>query len=86
MTKSQYLLLLMERHHANWLTLMLISTYHFDLSPIYFRDALALTYHRPLLRMLACCDGCGAQSSLEYALDCKKRGLVTQDIMKFMTY
>ena len=37
-----------------------------------------LRYHRPLLSMPTCCDGCRAQSSLEHALDCKKGGLVTQ--------
>ena len=57
---------------------MQISKYQFDLFPIEFRDALALRYHRPLLRILACCDGCGAQFSLEHALDYKKGGLVTQ--------
>ena len=57
---------------SNWLTIMQISKYHFDLSPIECRDALGLRYHRPLLRMSACCDGCGAQSSLEHALYCKK--------------
>ena len=62
---------------SNWLTVVQISKYQFDLSPIEFRDALALRYHRPLLRMSACCDCCGAQSSLGHTLDCKKRGLVT---------
>ena len=57
---------------------MQISKYHFDFSPIEFRDAPALRYNRLLLKMSACCDGCGAQSSLEHALDCKKGGLVTQ--------
>ena len=33
--------------------------YHFDLSPIEFRNALQLRCHIPLLRMPACCDGCG---------------------------
>ena len=63
---------------SNWLTIMQISKYHFDLSPIEFRDALQLRYHIPLLRMVACCNGCGAQSSLEHSLDCKKGGLVAQ--------
>eukprot|EP00731_Ephydatia_muelleri_P024359 Em0016g630a len=43
-----------------------------------FRDALALRYNRPLLKMPANCDECGAATSLEHALDCKKGGLVTQ--------
>ena len=48
-----------------------LSYHHFDLSAAEFHDALALRYHRPLLRMPASCDGC-------HALDCKKGGLVTQ--------
>ena len=48
------------------------------LSATEFHDALALQYNRPLLKMSANCDGCGAATSLEHALDCKKGGLVTQ--------
>ena len=44
---------------SNWLTVVQISKYHFDLSPKEFRDALALRYQIPLLTMPACCDGCG---------------------------
>eukprot|EP00731_Ephydatia_muelleri_P026576 Em0018g676a len=43
-----------------------------------FRDALAMRYQRPLLRMPATCDGCGAAFNLEHALDCRKGGLVIQ--------
>ena len=41
---------------SNWFTVMPISRYHFNLSPIELRDDLALRYHRPLLRMPAFCD------------------------------
>ena len=37
-----------------------------------------MRYNRPLLKLPANCDGCGAAISLEHALDCKKGGLVTQ--------
>ena len=43
-----------------------------------FRDALVLQYNRPLLKLPANCDGCGAATSLEHALDCKKGDLVMQ--------
>ena len=61
-----------------WLTVMPIACHHFDLSPIEFRDALSLRYHRPLLKTPVHCDGCGEQFSFQHALDCKKGGLVTQ--------
>ena len=57
---------------------MPIAHHHFDVSATEFRDALALRYNQPLLNMPANCDGCGAATSLEHALDCKKGGLVTQ--------
>ena len=57
---------------------MPIACHHFDLSPVEFRYALSLRYHRPLLKTLAHCDGCGEEFSFQHALDCKKSGLVTQ--------
>ena len=69
-----------EGKTSSWLTALptCIAHHHFDLSATEFRDALALRYNRPLLRMPANCDGCGAATSLEHALDFKKGGLVTQ--------
>jgi len=40
------------------------------------RDGLALRYRKPLLHLLAVCDGCGAPFSIEHALDCHYSGLV----------
>jgi hypothetical protein len=61
-----------------WLTALPLKRNHFDLSPGEFRDALAVRYRRPLLRMPSTCDGCGQQFNLVHALDCKKGGLVTR--------
>ena len=67
-----------EGKSSSWLTALPLAHHHFDLSATEFRDALALRYNRPLLKLPANCDGCGAATSLEHALDCKKGGLVTQ--------
>ena len=67
-----------EGKTSSWLTALPIAHHHFDLSATEFRDVLALRYNRPLLKMPTNCDGCGAATSLEHALDCKKGGLVTQ--------
>ena len=61
-----------------WLAVLRLCTHHFDLSATEFRDAMAMRYQRPLLRMPATCDGCGAAFNLEHALDCRKGGLVIQ--------
>eukprot|EP00731_Ephydatia_muelleri_P008914 Em0004g1252a len=42
----------------------------------------AMRYQRPLLRMPATCDGCGAAFHLEHALDCRKGGWSSNAIMK----
>ena len=65
-----------------WLTVMPIACHHFDLSPVEFRDALSLRYHRPLLKTPAHCDGCGEEFSFQHALDCKKVALLPSAIMK----
>ena len=52
-----------EGKTSSWLTALPIAHHHFDLSATEFRDALALQYNRPLLKMPANCDGCGAASS-----------------------
>ena len=61
-----------------WLNVMPIVCHHFDLSPVEFRVALSLRYHRPLLKTPAHCVGCGKEFSFQHALDCKKGELVTQ--------
>ena len=43
-----------------------------------FRDALAVQYRKPLLCVPPRCDGCGAPSSLDYLLICRKGGLIVQ--------
>ena len=66
------------RWGSRGLTALPLAHHHLDLSTTEFRDALARQYNRPLLKLPANCDGCGAATSLEHALDCKKGGLVTQ--------
>jgi len=63
---------------STWLTVLPVSHYHFDLSPSEFRDALAIRYHQPLTKLPADCDGCGRESTLQHALDCRKGGLIIQ--------
>ena len=43
-----------------------------------FRDALTVRYRKPLLCVPPCCDGCGALSSLNHFLICRKGGLIVQ--------
>ena len=57
---------------------MPVESNHFDLSVQEFRDALAIRYHKPLLPLPPKCDGCGAPSSLDHFLTCRRGGLVVQ--------
>ena len=59
-------------HPSGWLTMLPIGQNHFNLTVQKFRDALALCYKKPLLNLPPCCDGCGAPSSLDHALCCRK--------------
>ena len=60
------------------MTVLPLTSHHFDLSPQQFRDAFLLRYHRPLSSLPSHCDGCGSTFDLSHALDCCKGGLVTQ--------
>ena len=51
---------------------------HFDLTAQEFRDVLTLHYRKPLLNLPSCYDGCGAPSSPDHALCCRKGGLIIQ--------
>ena len=57
---------------SGWLNVLPIARHQFDQSAVVFRNALAMRYCRPLLRMPSSCDGCGTQFSLQHTLDCKK--------------
>ena len=61
-----------------WLSVTPVESNHFDLSTQEFCDALAIRYHKPLLNLPPKCDGCGATSSLDNFLICRKGGLVVQ--------
>ena len=61
-----------------WLSVMPIARDNYDLTAQEFRDALAVRYKKPLLSIPPHCDGCGAPSSLDHFLICKKGGLIVQ--------
>jgi hypothetical protein len=61
-----------------WLTVLPVERNNFDLSPVEFRDALAIRYRRPLLSTPGLCDGCGEKFTLSHVLSCKKGGLIIQ--------
>ena len=71
-----------ERARTNnlsaWLSVMPIEKDNYDLTGQEFRDALAVRYRKPLLCVPPRCDGCGASSSLDHFLICRKRGLIVQ--------
>ena len=55
---------------STWLTVLPLQKYHFDLSPMKFRDGLAICYLRDPPCLPPRCDGCGATLSHQHALDC----------------
>ena len=63
---------------STWLNVLPLQNYHFDLSPLQFRDGLTICYLRDLPCLPPRCDGCGTALTLQHALDCKKGGLVIQ--------
>ena len=65
-------------HLSGWLTVLPVGQNYFDLASKEFRDALAIHYRKNLLNLSLCCGGCGAPSSLDHALCCRKGGLIIQ--------
>ena len=66
-----------EFNLSRWLSVLPLQRNQFDLSAQEFWDALALRYRKPLLGLPANCDGCGSSFTVDHALDCRFRGLVT---------
>jgi hypothetical protein len=64
---------------STWLSVTPTKKDNFDLSPLEFRDSLALRYHRTPVSMPKSCDGCGnADFNVDHALCCKTGGLITR--------
>ena len=63
---------------SSWLSVLPLARSQFDLSAQEFTDGLALRYKKLLLSVPFVCDSCGAQFSIEHALDCRLGGLVSR--------
>lgn len=63
---------------GNWLSVLPSAMNGTELSPVEFRDALALCYGMTPRNLPEKCDGCGEEMSLTHALDCKHGRLVHQ--------
>ena len=59
-----------------WLLVLPLKKDQFDLLAQQFRDALALSYCKPLLNLPSTYDGCGASFTVDRALGCCLGGLV----------
>ena len=66
-----------DQNISAWLSALSLVKNHFDLAAHEFRDALALRCKKSLSQMPKSCDGCGAEFSIEHALDCRFDGLVS---------
>ena len=65
-----------EAKTVGWITCRPNVEDHIDLTPAEFRDNMAIRYGYEPPKIDPHCDGCGAQNSLEHALNCKTGGLV----------
>jgi len=64
MYKKHFSTLFVHVEHCSWLNVLPVAHHQFDLSAVKFRDALAMRYCWPLIRMPTMCDGCGAVFTL----------------------
>ena len=76
--QQQAILWAKDSNISSWLSVLSLARSQFDLSSQEFRDGLALQYKKPLLSVPSVCDSCGAQCSIEHALDCRFGGLVSR--------
>ena len=76
--QQQAILRAKDSNISSWFLVLPLARSQFDLSAQDFRDGLALRYKKPLLSVSCVCDGCGAQFSIEHALDCRFGGLVSR--------
>ena len=65
-----------------WFSVIPVESNNFDLSVQEFCDALAIRYQNPLLNLPPKCDGCGATSSLDHFLICRKVALLFRVTMR----
>ena len=65
-----------EAKIGGWLSCIPLKCLNLDLSPLEFRDGLALRYGRTPVLLPAVCDGCGEGYSVEHALSCRIGGLI----------
>ena len=61
---------IVEGKTSSWLKILPLQSSHFDLAPVQFRDGLALRYLQHPSNVPAKCDVCGANFTLQHALDC----------------
>jgi hypothetical protein len=53
-----------------------LKKWNFDMSPMEFRDALAIRYRKPAFNLPSTCDGCGEPFNIDHALCCRRGGLI----------
>ena len=66
----------MEFQCSGWLSVVPVEGNHFEMSPIEFRDAIALRYGRIPIDLPLSCDADGQIFDVNHALNCPRGGLV----------
>ena len=74
---KQAILYTKNQNISAWMSALPLVKNHFYLAAQKLKDALALGYKKPLSQKPKYCNGCGAEFSIEHALDCRFGGLVS---------